>query len=524
MPDEENIILAVYDGGVTLCTRRVFQYASGMVIRFRGFNLPPNFEVDFGNSELGDTITQMGHNDEVAVPDQFFESGRPVYVWVVEAARDYTVTRAPSLVIPVIQRGPRTDQQPAPAPTSIISQAIAALNDAIGKADAAVEHYPKIENGYWYIWEAESGEWANTGEQAEGADGVGISSIAYSGRAGLVDYYTITLTDGRTFSYTVTNGAPGDPGTPGISPTVTVEAITGGHRLTITDAEHPEGQIVDVMDGTPGAAGRGIVSVEKTGTSGLEDTYQITYTTGSPTTFTITNGAPGASAYVWIRYAAREPAQDSDLKTTPDAWMGVYSGSAATAPTAYTAYTWYKIKGETPTVPVTDVQFNGVSILTNGVANVEKATEANIKAGTNQNQPIVPANEDAAAFHGLAFAAGDSSQAASNNPVGTYTEDAISKIYSMLNAPVVISSSTPPTLNAKSGVSYEYGEITALTINPPASGITDITFTSGATPTALTVTGVTWPALFDPTNLRANCLYEINIKNGKAVVGEWPLT
>lgn len=42
-----------------------------------------------------------------------------------------------------------------------------------------------------------------------------------------------------------------------------------------------------------GTPGRGIVSVAKTGTAGLVDTYTITYTDGSTSTFTITNGANG---------------------------------------------------------------------------------------------------------------------------------------------------------------------------------------------------------------------------------------
>ena len=39
-----------------------------------------------------------------------------------------------------------------------------------------------------------------------------------------------------------------------------------------------------------GATGKGIVSIEKTATSGLVDTYTITYTEGSPTTFAVVNG------------------------------------------------------------------------------------------------------------------------------------------------------------------------------------------------------------------------------------------
>ena len=44
---------------------------------------------------------------------------------------------------------------------------------------------------------------------------------------------------------------------------------------------------------TPGPAGVGIQKIEKTGTAGLVDTYTITYTNGTTTTYTVTNGAKG---------------------------------------------------------------------------------------------------------------------------------------------------------------------------------------------------------------------------------------
>lgn len=45
----------------------------------------------------------------------------------------------------------------------------------------------------------------------------------------------------------------------------------------------------------PGSGGRGIVSVEKTGTSGKVDTYTITYTDETTSTFTVTNGTDGTN-------------------------------------------------------------------------------------------------------------------------------------------------------------------------------------------------------------------------------------
>lgn len=97
----------------------------------------------------------------------------------------------------------------------------------------------------------------------------GISSIAKTGTSGLVDTYTITFTDGTTSTFTVTNGAQGSQGPAGpqgpqgptgadgedgVSPEVSISTITGGHRVTITDADHPSGQSFDVMDGQSGAS------------------------------------------------------------------------------------------------------------------------------------------------------------------------------------------------------------------------------------------------------------------------------
>lgn len=85
---------------------------------------------------------------------------------------------------------------------------------AADEAKTAVTHYPKIVDGYWYVWNAETETWVNTGIRAEGRDG-----------------------------------------TDGTSPTVTVTDIEGGHRVTITDEDHPQGQTFDVMDGQGGGTG-----------------------------------------------------------------------------------------------------------------------------------------------------------------------------------------------------------------------------------------------------------------------------
>ena len=205
-------------------------------------------------------------------------------------------------------------------------------------------------------------------------------------------------------------------------------------------------------------------------------------------------------------------------------------------------------------IPVDDVQINGTSILQNGVANIPKAgsntlgvvltqtgygitinsngkistdasTSAQIKTATDGYRPLTPNRQHESTFYGLAKAAGHDEKD-STLPVGTYTEEAKTAISDMLNAPVTVDGTTP-VIDAKSGVRYVCGECSTIDISTPESGIVDVTFTSGSTPTILTVTppeGMTmmWANNFDPTDLNANTTYEINIMDGcKGVACSW---
>lgn len=175
---------------------------------------------------------------------------------------------------------------------------------------------------------------------ADGADGEdGVSPTATVSKSGTVATITITDVNGTTTAEisdgekgdtgetgatgpqgpqgeTGEAGADGADGEDGVSPTITVTSITGGHRVVITDVNGS--QTFDIMDGedgetgatgpqgeqgeqgetgatgATGATGNGIASIEKTSTSGLVDTYTITFTDGTTTTFDVTNGADGA--------------------------------------------------------------------------------------------------------------------------------------------------------------------------------------------------------------------------------------
>lgn len=161
----------------------------------------------------------------------------------------------------------------------------------------------------------------------------------------------------------------------------------------------------------------------------------------------------------------------------------------------------------------------GMQMQSGGFISTKLATSAQVKAGTHTFNPIVPGNEHEAVFYGLAKASGDSTQAASNNSVGAYTDDAKASIRTMLDVEkavaVVTVSGATPTVSALANTIYKCGEVTALSFTPCASGICDIIFTSGTTPTVLTIPNtVKLPGWFDPANIETNTTYEINVLDG----------
>ena len=83
-------------------------------------------------------------------------------------------------------------------------------------------------------------------------------------------------------------------------------------------------------------------------------------------------------------------------------------------------------------------------------------------------------------------------------------------------------SGTTPSITGQDGIRYVCGEVSTISITPPASGIIDVVFDSGTTPAVLTIVGtVRWANGFDPTSLDADTTYEINIADGLGVVGKW---
>lgn len=121
-------------------------------------------------------------------------------------------------------------------------------DDLVDALEAMTSNPPYIgANGNWYTWDTQTGAYVDSGIDASiTVDIADITMLA----EGATPYVTNTGTDtDPIFHLFIPRGQTGADGDDGVSPLVTITNIAGGHRVTITDAQHPTGQSFDVMDG-----------------------------------------------------------------------------------------------------------------------------------------------------------------------------------------------------------------------------------------------------------------------------------
>lgn len=126
-----NIIAASF-GGATVCrTAPAYQYDYGQLLTFPDLELPTAFECHFSNTERGTSVTQIGANNVVTIPDTMFQTGAYIYAWVFLHTGEDDGETEYMAVIPILKRAQPTDDVPTPVEQSAITQAIAALNAAV---------------------------------------------------------------------------------------------------------------------------------------------------------------------------------------------------------------------------------------------------------------------------------------------------------------------------------------------------------------------------------------------------------
>ena len=152
-------------------------------------------------------------------------------------------------------------------------------------------------NGNWWVWNTTSGAYVDTGVDA---------SIT-------VRIADITMLDPTAAPYVTNSGTNTDPifhlfiprgkGISSISKTGT-SGLVDTYTITYSDGATTTFTVTN---------GRGITSIAKTSTSGLEDTYTISYNNGTTSTFVVTNGKTAYQSAVEGGYPGTEAQFEADL-------------------------------------------------------------------------------------------------------------------------------------------------------------------------------------------------------------------
>lgn len=119
-------------------TAPIWQYAKGQTLMIDGLDLPDSYRVDFANTrEKGESKPQIASGNEVPIPDEYLETGKTVFAWIVLAeGEDDSATEA-TVVTPVMRRAKPTDIEPEPAQQDVIDQLLAAMRKAVQEAEEA---------------------------------------------------------------------------------------------------------------------------------------------------------------------------------------------------------------------------------------------------------------------------------------------------------------------------------------------------------------------------------------------------
>ena len=132
-----NKIPAVFSGTsrIAVADPVNYQYDVTQILVISGLTLPEYYEVDFCNVGDAQTVTMIGTDDGVAIPDVFLATGKKIKAYiVVQGEDDGAVETRYEVTIPVNKRPERSDIEPTPSEQSQIDEIIAALNDGVTRA------------------------------------------------------------------------------------------------------------------------------------------------------------------------------------------------------------------------------------------------------------------------------------------------------------------------------------------------------------------------------------------------------
>lgn len=449
------IIKAYIGAGTYSTTEPITQGDYGYMLQIEGAELPSTYRVDFSNNRHeGEALTVYGNENGAEVPEELIATGKDIFAFYYYIGENFGKT-AYTWKIPNDTRAKYGDRTPTPTQQDSIDQLIVRSNEAVGKAEQAKADAEtaqgKAEDAQGASERAKQSAEQSANEARQKAESItGLVAEATTlpeGSSATAYYSNGTLTLG------IPKGDTGDIGPQGIQGPKGDKGDKGDQG--IQGIQGPKGDKGDKGDtgpqgvkGDTGATGPQGLKGDKgdTGEQGPQGEKGDKGDKGD-------TGATGAKGEQGERGLTGQDGISPTVTITP-----ITGGHRITITDADGEHSADVMDG---TGNVDDVQINGTSILSNGVANVpiagaskagvikinldyginkydngiafiNKASDAQIKSGIGQYRPIVSLTQHQSVFYGLAKAAGDTTQSQSSNAVGSYTDEAKSKIQDMI--------------------------------------------------------------------------------------------
>jgi hypothetical protein len=165
----DNIITAHAGEKTFIKTDPAFQYDYGLKLVIDGVVLPEEYEVQFGNTNSAANKTVTGDANGVAIPDEYLRNGEDIHAYLYMHTNEDDGFSVYHIQIPVIDRAAIDEEEITPIEHHAIEEALEKLAEAVAETEQNVLNYPYIsEDNYWMVYDAERGEFVNTGVKAQG--------------------------------------------------------------------------------------------------------------------------------------------------------------------------------------------------------------------------------------------------------------------------------------------------------------------------------------------------------------------
>lgn len=164
----DNIVTAVAGDKLYIKTDSVFQYDYGLKLVIEGIQLPETYDVHFGNTDSAAAKTVAGDATGVAIPDEYLRSGEDIHAYLYLHTSEDDGFSVYHIHVPVIGRAAIDEEEITPIEHRAIEKALEELAEAVDETEQNVLKYPYInEDKYWMVYDAEQGEFVNTGVKAQ---------------------------------------------------------------------------------------------------------------------------------------------------------------------------------------------------------------------------------------------------------------------------------------------------------------------------------------------------------------------